>query len=60
MAKISISKRAAVTPASAIRKLVPFADTAKKKGIRVYHLNIGQPDLPTPPEIMNLIRKFPD
>ena len=35
-------------PASAIRKLVPLADAAKKQGVKVYHLNIGQPDLPTP------------
>lgn len=35
-------------PASPIRKLVPFADGAKKRGTKVYHLNIGQPDLPTP------------
>jgi aspartate aminotransferase len=36
-------------PASPIRKLVPYSDAAKKKGIKVYHLNIGQPDLETPP-----------
>ena len=35
-------------PPSPIRKLVPFAEAAKKKGIRVYHLNIGQPDIETP------------
>jgi aspartate aminotransferase len=35
-------------PASPIRKLVPFSDKAKEKGIHVYHLNIGQPDIPTP------------
>ena len=35
-------------PASPIRKLVPLANQAKKRGIKVYHLNIGQPDLPTP------------
>jgi aspartate aminotransferase len=35
-------------PASPIRKLVPFADAAKSKGIKVYHLNIGQPDIKTP------------
>lgn len=35
-------------PASPIRKLVPFADAAKKRGVKVYHLNIGQPDLETP------------
>lgn len=58
MKKIEISKRAKMTPESAIRKLVPFADSAKKRGVKVYHLNIGQPDLPTPVEIMKSIRNF--
>lgn len=56
MNKISISKRAANTPASAIRKLVPYADAAKKRGIHVYHVNIGDPDLPTPDSILQSIR----
>ena len=43
-------------PASPIRKLVPFAEAAKKKGIKVYHLNIGQPDIETPPAIMDAVR----
>src|SRR3990167_7590844 len=59
MKKLSLSRRALTAPASAIRKLVPFADQAKKKGIKVYHVNIGQPDLPTPEKIMNFIRNFP-
>ncbi len=42
------SKRVANTPASPIRKLVPFAEAAKKRGTRVFHLNIGQPDIVTP------------
>ena len=42
------SKRTANTPSSPIRKLVPFAEAAKKKGTKVYHLNIGQPDIITP------------
>lgn len=58
MKNISISQRAVNTPASAIRKLVPLADAAKKRGIKVYHVNIGQPDLPTPEKIMNEIRNF--
>ena len=45
-------------PASPIRKLVPYADEAKRKGIKVYHLNIGQPDLPTPPEALAAIRNM--
>lgn len=44
----NISKRAAMMPASPIRKLVPFADQAKARGIKIYHLNIGQPDVPSP------------
>lgn len=43
-------------PASPIRKLVPFAEAAKKKGINVYHLNIGQPDIATPPAILDAVR----
>ncbi|MDD4821767.1 MAG: pyridoxal phosphate-dependent aminotransferase [Bacteroidales bacterium] len=43
-----ISVRGEEMPASPIRKLVPLSDKAKEKGITVYHLNIGQPDLPTP------------
>lgn len=43
-------------PPSPIRKLVPFAEAAKKKGIRVYHLNIGQPDIETPPSILQAVR----
>ncbi|WP_455496600.1 pyridoxal phosphate-dependent aminotransferase [Coprobacter sp.] len=43
-----ISNRGEIMPASPIRKLVPLANQAKKRGIKVYHLNIGQPDLPTP------------
>ena len=43
-----ISEKGVAMPASPIRKLVPFADEAKRKGRKVYHLNIGQPDIPTP------------
>jgi len=43
-------------PPSPIRKLVPYAEAAKKKGIRVYHLNIGQPDIETPPAILDAVR----
>jgi aspartate aminotransferase len=58
MKSISISNRAANTPASAIRKLVPFADEAKKRGIKVYHVNIGDPDLPTPSPVLKNIKEF--
>ncbi len=43
-------------PASPIRKLVPFAEAAKKRGIKVYHLNIGQPDIETPASILDAVR----
>ena len=51
-----ISSRAKTMPPSPIRKLVPFAEAAKKRGIKVYHLNIGQPDIPTPEVMMNAFR----
>ena len=43
-------------PASPIRKLVPYAEAAKKKGIHVYHLNIGQPDIETPKLVLDAVR----
>ena len=43
-------------PPSPIRKLVPFADAAKKRGTKVYHLNIGQPDIETPKAILDAVR----
>jgi aspartate aminotransferase len=54
-----ISKRGASMPPSPIRKLVPFADDAKKRGTKVYHLNIGQPDIETPPAILQAVRNAP-
>lgn len=45
---VSISKKSQLMPASAIRKLVPFADAAKSKGLKVYHLNVGAPDIKSP------------
>jgi len=45
-------------PASPIRKLVPFSDSAKARGLHVYHLNIGQPDLPTPQCAIDAIRSI--
>src|SRR5687767_2642317 len=44
-----LSSRARLMPASPIRKLMPLADQARRRGTHVYHLNIGQPDLETPP-----------
>jgi aspartate aminotransferase len=53
---LTISNRGQQMPPSPIRKLVPYAEAAKKKGIKVYHLNIGQPDIETPPAIMDAVR----
>ena len=52
-----ISERAVQMPASPIRKLVPLADAAKKRGTKIYHLNIGQPDLPSPKEALEALRE---
>jgi aspartate aminotransferase len=51
-----ISTKATIMPASPIRKLVPFAEAAKKKGVKIYHLNIGQPDIETPPSFLNAVK----
>ncbi len=53
-----IAQKAIDMPASPIRKLVPYADAAKKKGKTVYHLNIGQPDIETPEVALNAIKNF--
>ncbi|HEX6427218.1 MAG TPA: pyridoxal phosphate-dependent aminotransferase [Niastella sp.] len=53
---LTISSRGKVMPPSPIRKLVPYAETAKKKGIKVFHLNIGQPDIETPEPILDAVR----
>lgn len=56
MPKISI--RGTEMPASPIRKLAPLADAAKQRGVHVFHLNIGQPDLPTPQVAIDAIRNI--
>jgi len=53
-----ISQRGLKMPSSPIRKLVPYAEAAKKRGIKVYHLNIGQPDIKTPDVAIEAIRKY--
>ena len=53
---LTISQRGQEMPASPIRKLVPFAEEAKKRGIKVYHLNIGQPDIDTPKMVLDAVR----
>ncbi len=45
-------------PASPIRKLVPYADEAKKRGIKIYHLNIGQPDIKTPQNVLDKLKNI--
>ncbi len=52
----SISSRGTHMPPSPIRKLVPYADAAKKRGTKVFHLNIGQPDIETPQVILDAVR----
>ncbi len=53
-----ISQRGHDCPPSPIRKLVPFSDEAKKRGVKVYHLNIGQPDIETPANVLDKIRNM--
>lgn len=52
----NISKRGGSMPSSPIRKLVPFAEAAKKKGKQIFHLNIGQPDIKTPKSALDAVR----
>lgn len=51
-----VSKRGELMPASPIRRLVPLANDAIARGLKVYRLNIGQPDVPTPPEALEALR----
>jgi aspartate aminotransferase len=53
----NISKKAEMMPASAIRKLVPLADAAASKGIKVYHLNVGQPDIKSPACALDAVKE---
>ena len=53
-----LSSKGQVMPSSPIRKLVPFAETAKKNGTHVFHLNIGQPDIETPYQVIQKIQKI--
>ena len=52
----TISKKGVKMPESPIRKLVPFAEKAKKRGVKVYHLNIGQPDIKTPTKALDAVK----
>lgn len=55
---VSISARGKALPASPIRKLIPLAEQAKARGIKIYHLNIGQPDIETPPEFWAAVKNY--
>ena len=56
MTNLKISNRGLLMPPSPIRKLVPYAEAAKKRGVKVYHLNIGQPDIETPKMVLDAVR----
>ena len=53
---LQISKRGLQMPASPIRKLAPLAEAAENRGIKIYKLNIGQPDLPTPKKALDALK----
>ena len=53
---LNISQRGIDMPSSPIRKLTPLANAAKERGVKVYHLNIGQPDLPTPQKALDALK----
>ena len=57
---MNLSERALTIQASPIRKLMPFANEAKKNGKKVYHLNIGQPDIETPQEMLDVYANYQD
>jgi aspartate aminotransferase len=60
VARPRVSARGEGMPASPIRKLMPLAEEAKRQGVRVLHLNIGQPDLETPPAMRDRLARYPD
>jgi len=55
---MKVSKRLLQVPASPIRKLVPYAQQAKKQGVKIYHLNIGDPDIKTPEVMLEVLRNW--
>ena len=58
MKKLAISERAKIQPSSPVRKLIPLSDQTKKKGIKIYHINIGDPDFEVPEKIINTLQKL--
>src|SRR5689334_19588894 len=57
---VEVSRRARLMPPSPIRKLAPLAEAAKSRGTRVYHLNIGQPDIETPACMRDRLKQIED
>lgn len=55
---MKLSQRAAEAPASPIRRLIPYAEEAAKRGKKIYYLNIGQPDIPTPPVYFEYAERY--
>lgn len=58
MTEITVSSRLTLVPSSPIRKLVPYAVAAKKAGVHVYHLNIGDPDIQTPTVMLDVLKNW--
>ena len=58
MKDLQISERGLKMPSSPIRKLAPLAYAAEDKGVRIYRLNIGQPDLPTPQKALDSLKQI--
>lgn len=57
---IRVSRRAREAPSSPVRKLMPLAFAARARGLKIYHINIGQPDIPTPEIILGEVRSYSD
>lgn len=55
-----LSSKSRILPASPIRKLVPYAEAAARQGVKIYHLNIGQPDIPTPQVAIDAVKGIQD
>ncbi|MDD2297733.1 MAG: hypothetical protein PHX79_07965 [Sphaerochaetaceae bacterium] len=55
---MKMSDRISSFQASPIRRLVPYANEAKRRGVHVFHLNIGQPDIKTPPQVLEAIKNY--
>ena len=57
---LPVSKRVSASVESPLRKYLPFAEQAEREGVRVYYVNIGQPDLPAPASFFRGVRNFPE